>query len=758
MTAPQTANSNDNTKSRLSDLFFTEIRDMARPKWYNVDQLTRDSSEGQEMATVTPATADRWAHLPDAAREEINIFETELRRVQAGQMPEKVFLEFRLRHGVYGQRQDGVQMQRIKIPMGVLTTDQMIGLANLSEEYAVGVAHITTRQDIQYHYIDINDTPNLMRRLAEVGITTKEACGNVVRNVTACPQAGVCSDETFDVTPYARAMTYFLLRHPDAQSFGRKFKIAYSGCEDNGCGLARMHDIGAIAKVKEVDGKQVQGFQVFVGGGLGALPFQAKLYSDFLPAEELMPLAQAISRVFARLGEKQNRAKARMKFLIAKLGFDEFKRQVEEEITKLPHDPQWQARMDEALTGYHDQPLNDPSELQLPDDASPELLRWLDVNVRPQAQQGYSMVEVFLPLGDISPDQLRALANLCRRYVKDTIRTTVEQNLLIRWVPNADLIEFYDGLKKLKLAEIGAGRMADITACPGTDSCKLGIASSRGLAAVLQEKFQNGLSRLADRDDLKIKISGCFNSCGQHHIADIGLFGSVQRKGSHSAPVFQITVGGTMKKNAASYGLTVSKIAAKNAPDAIAKLTDLYSAEKRDGESFNEFAERLGRSRLKAELDEFAVKTTFEQTPELYEDNRQPWEYKKSLGVGECAGEVVDQAEFMLEDADRLNFEATLALDEGNWEDAAAKSLEASKKASDGLLSTRGLLLSDNYDMVSEFRKHFYDTGQFLKPFADNFFRAAEEPVDGIGAERARQRVEETTLFIEQAQTVYTQS
>ena len=292
---------------------------------------------------------------------------------------------------------DGVQMQRIKIPMGVLTTDQMIGLANLAEEYAVGVAHITTRQDIQYHYIDINDTPNLMRRLAEVGITTKEACGNVVRNVTACPQAGVCSDETFDVTPYARAMTYFLLRHPDAQSFGRKFKIAYSGCEDNGCGLARMHDIGAIAKVKEVDGKQVQGFQVFVGGGLGALPFQAKLYSDFLPAEELMPLAQAISRVFARLGEKQNRAKARMKFLIAKLGFDEFKRQVEEEITKLPHDPQWQARMDEALTGYHDQPLNDPSELQLPDDASPELLRWLDVNVRPQAQQGYSMVEVFLP-------------------------------------------------------------------------------------------------------------------------------------------------------------------------------------------------------------------------------------------------------------------------------------------------------------------------------------------------------------------------
>ncbi len=710
------------------------------------------------MATAGTATGDLWAELPEAVRQEIDVFETELRRVQAGQMPEKVFLEFRLRHGVYGQRQDGVQMQRIKIPMGVLSIDQMIRLADLSEEYAVGVAHITTRQDVQYHYVDINDTPNLMRRLAGVGITTKEACGNVVRNVTACPQAGVCADEPFDVTPYARAMAYFLLRHPDAQNFGRKFKIAFSGCEDHACGLARMHDIGAIAKVQEIDRKQVKGFQVFVGGGLGALPFQAKLYADFLPAEGLMPLAQAISRVFARLGEKQNRAKARMKFLIAKLGFDEFKRQVEFEIKKLPQDPLWQAQINEAMVGYHDQPLRDPSELKIPEDASPELLRWLDVNVRPQAQQGYSTVEVFLPLGDISSDQLRGLANLCRRYVQDTIRTTVEQNLLIRWVPNGDVLEFFQGLKELELADVGAGRMADVTACPGTDSCKLGIASSRGLAAVLQERFANGLSRLADRDDLKIKISGCFNSCGQHHIADIGLFGSVQRKGIHSAPVFQITVGGTTKHNAASYGLAVGKVAAKNAPDAIAKLTDLYTAEKKEGESFDAFVERMGRPRMKEELAEFAVKTAYEQSPQLYEDNRQPWEYKKSLGVGECAGEVVDQAEFMLEDADRLNFEATLALDAGNWRNAAEKSLEASKKASDGLLSTRGLLLSDHYDTVAEFRKHFYDTGRFLRPFAENFFRAVDEPIQGVTPERARQRVEETTLFIEQAQTVYTQS
>ncbi len=710
------------------------------------------------MATAPVAVdSDRWDHLPPAIKEELDIFETELRRFQKGEMPEKVFLEFRLRHGVYGQRQDRVQMQRIKIPMGILDTEKMIRLADLCEEYADGVCHITTRQDIQYHFVDINDTPNMMRRLAEVGITTKEACGNVVRNVTACPQSGVCATETFDVTPHAHAMAYFMLRHPDAQNFGRKFKIAYSGCEGEACGLARMHDIGAIARVRTIDGKTVQGFQVFVGGGLGPLPFQAKLYSDFVPAERMLPLAQAIGRVFARLGEKLNRAKARMKFLIAKLGFDEFKRLVEEEIEKLTHDERWTKDVEEAVAAYQDAPLKPASELKLPRTADPKLLRWLNVNVRPQSQAGYSMVEVFLPLGDISADQLRGLANLCQRFVKGTVRTTVDQNLLVRWVPNGGLPEFFAGLQGLRLDAVGAGRLADVTACPGTDSCKLGIASSRGLAAVLHEKFNNGMGDLADRGDLKIKISGCFNSCGQHHIADIGFFGSVQRKGAHSAPVFQVLLGGTTRNNAASYGLAVGKVPARNVPQVVTKLANLYSAEKKGDESFHQVVERLGKARLKEELDEFAGLPAFEEAPEYYQDNRQPWEYTKLVGVGECAGEVVDQAEFMLEDADRLNFEATLALEAGRFEDAAAKSLQASMKAADGLLSTRGLLLSDGYDTVKEFQKHFYDNGKFWKPFAENFFRAAEEKTGDIDPEHARRRVEETTLFIEQAQTVYSQ-
>jgi len=706
----------------------------------------------------TPSTqGDRWAHLPVDVRDEIDIFETELRRVQSGQMSEKVFLEFRLRHGVYGQRQDGVQMLRIKIPLGILTTRQMMTLADLAEEYSDGISHITTRQDVQFHFVDINDTPNIMRRLAEVGITTREACGNVVRNVTTCPQAGVCPTQTFDPTPHATAMARFLLRHPDAQNFGRKFKVAYSGCAEEACGLAAMHDIGAVAARGVVDGKTTEGFRVFVGGGLGALPYKAQLFSDFIPAEEMLPLAQAMSRVFARLGEKQNRAKARMKFLVGNLGIEEFRRLVDEERGKLPEDERWRDLIEEAR-GSQEEPLR-PAAPLVSETAGkdPDFARWLETNVRPQRQNDYSMVEVFLPLGDITSVQLRELARMCKRYVNDTIRTTVSQNLLIRWVSNADLASFHADLKRIGLASAGAGRLADVTACPGTDSCKLGITSSRGLAAVLNTELEDPMADIADRNDIKIKISGCFNSCGQHHIADIGFLGSVQRKGAYTAPVFQVVLGGTTRANASSYGMVTGKVPAREVPRVAAKLTRLYVREKSDGEDFQEFVARLGKVRLKSELEEFELKS-YDDAPELYTDNRQNWQYHKETGVGECAGEVVDQAEFMLEEADRLVFEATLALDDGRFDDASKGALKATERAADALLSTRGLLLSDHYDRIGEFRMLFYETGQFHRPFAENFFRAAEDGNAPGGPDESRQRVEEAALFLEQAQTVYSRA
>ena len=707
-------------------------------------------------ASPGPGNGGRWARLPADVREEIDVFEKQLRRVQAGQTPEKVFTEFRLRHGVYGQRQAGVQMQRIKIPLGMLTAEQMICLADLSEEVSDGVSHITTRQDVQFHFVDIDDTPDMMRRLAEVGITTREACGNVVRNVTACPEAGVCPTQVFDVTPHAQAMARFLLRHPDAQNFGRKFKVAYSGCAERACGLARMHDIGAVAVLGEEDGRPVEGFRVYVGGGLGAIPHQAKLYSEFVPAGEMLPLAQAMARVFARLGEKENRARARMKFLVEGLGPAEFKRLVEDERRKLPSDARWRSLVASAAE-YSEGPLAGPSEL--PADALRDSVfaAWFETNVRPQAQEGYSIVEVSLPLGDITADQLRGLAEASRRYIRDTARTTVSQNIMLRWVSMRDLPALHADLDRLGLARPNASRMADVTACPGTDSCKLGITSSRGLAAILDQEFAGGMSAAADRGDLKVKISGCFNSCGQHHIADVGFLGSVQRKGNFTAPVFQVVLGGTTEGNAASYGMVTGKVPARRAPRVLERLGEFYAANKSDGETFSAFVERMGKARMKAEIGEFALKA-YEEDPEAYLDNRQTWAYHKETGVGECAGEVVDQAEFMLEEADRLVFEATVDLDNGRFGKASDGALAATRRAADALLSTRGLLLSDNYDCAAEFRRLFYDTGEFYKPFAENFFRADGANGGEVTPEDSRRRVEEAALFLEQAQSVYSKA
>ncbi|MGC4094193.1 MAG: nitrite/sulfite reductase [Polyangiaceae bacterium] len=384
----------------------------------------------------------------DWARE-IDIYETQIELRKKGKLEEKLFAETRLRRGVYGQRYDNGQrhdgektqtlafpcgeltkgpitvwdapgMMRIKIPMGRLTAEQLEVNCDLAEEYSDQILHITTRQDIQLHFVHIEDTPDLMRRLAAVGITSREACGNSVRNVTACPYAGVCQSESFDVMPYAHAITFFLLGHDDTQDFGRKFKIAFSGCHDQPCGLTNFHDAGAIAKTRVVDGKVERGFEFYVGGGLGSVPQMAQLFDEFLPEAELLPISQAICRVFGRLGEKENRARARIKFLVKKLGLEEFKRLVLEERQKLRPDPRWTAFLDD-LHHTDETPLKPPSELGAgPFD--PAFERWAKTNVQPQRQAGYSTAKVTLPLGDFTPGQGRAVADLMRRFTGDNLR------------------------------------------------------------------------------------------------------------------------------------------------------------------------------------------------------------------------------------------------------------------------------------------------------------------------------------------------
>lgn len=720
------------------------------------------------MSTSTEASEleARWARLPAEIRDEIATYETELQRFLGGQVADKVFMEFRLRYGTYGQRQPGIQMQRIKIPLGMLNAEQLEVLAECAEEYSDGICHVTTRQDIQLHFVELLDTPNLFRRLAEVGITTREACGNTVRNVTACPLSGVCQDELFDVTPYARAMAYFLLRHPDAQNFGRKFKIAFSGCGQHACGLARMHDIGCVARTRTTGGKTERGFEVFVGGGLGAVPHQARLFSEFLPASELLPVSQAIARVFAARGERKSRARARMKFLVEALGIDEFRRLVLEERARLPEDARWSSFQAEAERSL-ERPLKPPSELDLsplpPEQGESGLASfktWMKANVRPQSQRGYSTVTIFLPLGDLTSDQLRGVARVSRKYIAGTIRTSVQQNLLLRWVSNADLPALHEDLRRLDLALPLADTIGDLTACPGTDSCKLGIASSRGLAGVLHRaviedlKKGNGVSDAdgAPRSDISIKMSGCFNSCGQHHIANIGFFGSSKRQGQRVAPVFQVILGGTGKDNAASYGLMVAKVAAFRAPEVVRKLSAIYDAEKQPGEDFNSCMARLGKARVHQELSSLGE---ILETEDYYHDNRQPWEYVKHVEAGECAGEVVSQAEFLLDAAERMVFEGTLALEAGKHLDAGQLAWKAMISAADALLSTQGLLLSDKYDTVAEFRTRFLEPGRFFPGVGDYFIKASAEDRSVLGAERSRQLLEEANLFVEEAHVVY---
>ena len=710
--------------------------------------------------------AGRWSKLPAAVAAEIDTFEVELSRFLADKVPAKVFLEFRLRHGVYGQRQAGVQMQRIKIPLGLVNAAQLETLAEIAEEYSVGIVHITTRQDFQMHYVDILDTPNLFRRLAEVGITTREACGNAVRNVTACPYAGGCSDELFDVTPYASAMAYFLLRHPDAQNFGRKFKVAYSGCAEKHCALARMHDIGAIARIRDVDGEPTRGFEVYVGGGLGAVPHQAKLFSEFIPADKMLPLAQAIARVFAALGEKNKRARARMKFLVEKLGIEEFQRLVNEELDNLPHDPEWE-RPTKEVAHFVDEPRSEGSELDLSrlerEGRAPSagFRAWLKSNTSGQKQAGYSHVVVFLPLGDITSDQLRGFARIVRKYTRGTLRTMVQQNFMLRWIPHGDLPALYEDLKTLHLALPMANGVADLTACPGTDSCKLGIASSRGLAGVLHREFQRDLQAggngIADEDgaprqDITVKMSGCFNSCAQHQVAGIGFFGTSKSKSGRVAPLFQVILGGTTENNADSYGLMAGKVVAHRAPDVVRKLIALYDDEKEEGESFKTCMDRLGKKRLKEELMEFSEIGDEEA---FFCDNRQSWPYVKDVGAGECAGEVVTQSEFLLEDAEREVEEALLQLEAGEHGKAAASAMKAMNNAADGLLTAVGMFLTDKYDRVSEFRSRFVERNLFFSGVADYFFRASREDLRKATAERVRKLCEEANLYVEEAQVVY---
>ncbi|MBT4980304.1 MAG: nitrite/sulfite reductase [Gemmatimonadetes bacterium] len=736
------------------------------------------------MSTSTTWKERLAGKIPADMAEEIDAFETQIHLRKQGKMEEKLFAETRLRRGAYGQRYDNGQrfdgtqtqqllfpehetkgpdtfwhapgMMRIKIPFGGLTAAQMEVLADLAEEYSEEILHITTRQDFQIHFIHIEDTPDLMRRLSAVGITTREACGNSVRNVTACPLSGVCRTETFDVTPYAQAIMSFLLGHPDCQDFGRKFKIAFSGCEHEACGLANMHDMGGVGMVKTVDGVEKRGFKLYVGGGLGAVPHQAQLFNEFVPVEELLPISQAIARVFARLGEKKNRNRARIKFLIAKLGIEEFRRLVHEERAILPEDPQWTAFLDDLTVTDEEQlkpgqPLNGA-------ETSEGFAEWYRTNVYQQRQAGYVVATVALPLGDITSHQLRALADISRRFVKETTRTTVEQNMVLRWVSETDLPQLYDELLALGLAETGAGTIVDITACPGTDTCKLGIASSRGLATELRKQLGEQSAKLDEAiEGLRIKISGCFNSCGQHHAADIGFYGNSRKINGITVPHFQVVLGGQWKENAGSFGLATGAVPSKNIPEVVSRLAKRFVEEREKDELFKDFIGRLGKREIKAMLEDLTQVPSYEENSWYYRDWGDTRGFTMDdLGKGECAGEVVSIGIMEIAAAEREVFEASVALDENELQAAWQGALNAMLRAARTLVKEQFYDVPEEADVVvAEFRTRFYDTELFSPKFANYLFSAHQDPASEFEQTQVHRFIEEAQLFIEGAYTCY---
>ncbi|MEM8486943.1 MAG: nitrite/sulfite reductase [Bacteroidota bacterium] len=720
---------------------------------------------------------------PDLAHE-IDIFEGQMALMQQGKLDEKVFAETRLRQGVYGQRydngrrHDGQQdreisfgeavkgpgtawhapgMQRIKIPFGRLNPAQLEVLADLADEYSDGILHVTTRQDIQLHYVHIEDTPDMMRRLASVGITTKEACGNVTRNVTGCHLAGVCRSEKFDISPYAESLTAFLLGHDDAQDFGRKLKVAFSGCEQEACGLVMMHDLGFIAKQQQVDGATINGFKVVVGGGLGAVPHQAKVLDDFVPANEILPRTQAIARIFARLGEKKNRNRARIKFLVAKMGIEAFRDLVNEERAKLPYDQHWDSITAEAAA-YEEAPFK--VSVPLNGAARPAGFdAWLNTNVYTQRQAGYVTVTLRLPLGDLTTVQAVRLADIARAYVGEHLRLTVEQNMVLRWVSEADLPKLYEVLAEIGLAKAGAESIVDITSCPGTDTCKLGIAASRGLAGTLIKDLEEKFETLPEEvKQLRIKISGCFNSCGQHHVADIGFYGNSRKVGNYKVPHFQVVLGGKWKENAGSFGLAMGAVPSRLVPDVLEAITHTFVAGKQVEESFQDWVIRLGKKEVREIIRPFMITPVFETQPEFFSDWGDPRVFTLSdLGIGECAGEVVSLFSIEISKAESEVFDAQVALDEGQFAPADDKAYKAMLLAARALLRTKDPDVgTEAAEIVSRFKTQFYDTELFFDTFAKGKFarylfnrhkRAHVTPT----IEVARQTIEEAQLFIEAA-------
>ena len=583
--------------------------------------------------------------IPFMEREVVTL-EEEIKAFRAGERETTEFMPFRLRQGVYGQRQADAQMLRVKIPGGILTPDALELLGTLIDKYApLKKGHVTTRENVQIHHLKLEDAGDAMRMLGEVGLSTREACGNTVRNVVGYALSGVCPDEAFDPTPYLAAYVRFAVRHPVTQNFPRKFKTSFTGCVDHDSVASAVHDLSYIAQVRQEDGVEVRGFKVMVGGATSIMPRLGKVLYEFLPVEDYLRVAEAIWRVFDKASMlRKNRMMARIKVLIDRIGFEAFQEQVEEELKGVgPIDPTPLMNVEEV---YNEVPPRIPSGTTNGQEPPPEFLNWKRDNTMEQKQQGYFVAHVTLPLGDIYVHQFPVLADIVRKYTGGGARTTQEQNLALRYIPEAYLYDVWKELKEIGLVEAGAHTISDVVSCPGTDSCKLGITASMGLGRAIKDELEswNGLLEDPLVKKMHVKMSGCPNGCGLHHIASIGFHGAAMKgPGGVQMPAYELFLGGHYggkRHEDTRFGqrLPGVKVPAKRVPEVVKEIAAHYKVNRLDGEEFKDFVDRVGIEPFKEIASQHReVEALGPDSMDLYMDWDTAEVYKLERGEGECA-------------------------------------------------------------------------------------------------------------------------
>jgi len=654
-----------------------------------------------------------------------------------GKIDDERFRSLRLARGVYGQRQEGVQMIRIKLPFGKVSSEQLHRISDVSDEYSRGRLHITTRQDIQIHYVSLDRTPELWAELEKNDITLREACGNTVRNITASETAGIDVDEPFDVSPYAHALFQFFLRNPICQEMGRKFKISFSS-SDKDTALSYLHDLGFIPKI--VNGER--GFKVMLGGGLGSQPHHAELLSEFIPVNQIIPTTEGVLRIFDRFGERNKRLKARMKFLIKDLGRDAFLKLVEEEKKALAY------QTVEIDTADFDAPIPEPllvaPKVEIADVAAFEV--WKKSNVIQQKQTGYVAIGIKVSLGDFYTDKARLLADLIKNYGANELRFTLRQDILIRNIKQDNLVFFYQELEKLGLVDLGYNSTADITACPGTDTCNLGIASSTGIATELERVLAAEYPQYSNNRGITIKISGCMNACGQHNMAEIGFQGMSINSGKLVAPALQVLLGGgNLGNGEGRFSDKVIKIPSRRGPDALRFLLNDFEANA-NGLKFLDYYDAKGEKYF------FDLLTPLADITNLTEGDFVDWgnadNYVKAIGVGECAGVVIDLVTTLIFEAkDKMTF-AQEAFDDKNWADAIYLAYAGFVNGAKALLLSENEKTNHHAGIIDLFDTVFTATNKIIlkSTFRDLVYQINQnEPSEAF----AKSYIEDATAFFE---------